>query len=79
MAVRFVPLVMSLLATSLAALPSSPLSLPPSSLPITSPRHPQPLAVSIVEKTRFCAFEKKTRYGQTDGRTDGQTDGQTLI
>ena len=43
-------------------------SLPPSSLPITSLCNPQPLAMSQVEKTRFCAFEKNGL--QTDRRTD---------
>ena len=49
----------------------------PSSLPIPSPRHPLPLAISKVEKTRFRAFGKNGL--RTDGPMDEPTDGQTLI
>ena len=51
--------------------------LPPLSLPIPSHRHPLPLAISKVEKTRFRAFGKNGL--PTNGPTDEPTDGQTLI
>ena len=73
-AVRCVPLVMTLLASSLVALLSSPASLPPAAL---SPSPHPPLTIAClypsaeVENTHFCVLEKKTGYGPTDGRTDG--------
>ena len=70
------PLGISTLAPSFFALPSSFPSLLPLSHPIPSLCNPQLLAISQVEKTRFCAF-KKMGYGRTDGRTDGPTDGWT--
>ena len=54
-------LVPSLIAPSLVILSPAPF--------ITSLCHVQYLLVSIVEKTRFCAFESVT-----DGPTDGLTD-----
>ena len=50
----------------------SPRSLPPSSLLITSLRHTLSLAVSVVEKMRYRAFEKKGL--RMDQRTDLRTD-----
>ena len=80
MAVRCAPLIISLLAPS----PS-----PPPSSPITSPRSPQSLAVSKVEKTRFREFEKnelrtdQQRDHRTDQwmdrRTERPMDGQSLL
>ena len=76
-AIRCVPSHHSLLRHSL------PRPLPvTSSLPIPSPCHPPPLAISEVEKTRFRAFGKKQvtdrpTDGPTDPRTDRPTDGQT--
>ena len=46
--------------------PSPPPTLPPSSAPITSHRHTHSLAISLVDKTRFCEFEKKMGYGRTN-------------
>ena len=59
-AVRCVPLVISLLSPSLVtAFPA------PSSFPIPSSRHPQPLATSEADKTHFRAFKKENKV--TDG------------
>ena len=72
---------MTLLASSLVALLSSPLSLPPSALspsphpPLTIPC-PYPSAEA--ENTRFCVLEKKNGF-RTDGPTDRLTDRPTDI
>ena len=65
-AVRWVPRVICSLTPSLLPPPLSPPSLPPSSLPITSSRHPEPLAVSTIEKMRFSALKKALPDGRTD-------------
>ena len=67
-AVRCVPLVMPLLASSFVALPSSP-----PSAPSPSPHHPLPLSIYPSQNTRFCVLEK-TGYWPTNGRTDRRTD-----
>ena len=61
--------------------PPPPPPFPPHHLP-RPPHHPlppplvipYPLAISGVENARFRIFEKKTRYGLTDGQTNGRTD-----
>ena len=66
-AVRCVPLVISLLSPSLVtAFPA------PSSFPIPSSRHPQPLATSEADKTHFRAFKNEKKV--TDGPMAKQTD-----